>query len=131
MVCQKCNSEISDGTKFCPNCGVEVLSQTSSAKIRTPLSAVLKNSGTGTFYKVAGVLGILIGIPMISIVIGIFFIIGGILCFIIGGSLKLEKQTGTCPYCNNPVTVVTGQLTYKCIHCKRISNQRSDYLEEL
>ena len=60
-----------------------------------------------------------------------FFIAGGIM-FLLLTFMPMYLGKGTCPYCGNMVDDISlKNVTYKCKHCKKISNVRENYLETI
>lgn len=95
------------------------------------LSEIKKNPAMGAVWIAIGIICILGGIPMISLIIGIFAIIGGLIFIGMGISNLSGTQAGTCPYCNNSITVGAKNVTFKCPHCKKISTRKDGYLEAI
>lgn len=56
MKCLKCNSEIPDGVKFCPNCGSQVGQQSNTDSISNGLKDVGNNLSTGTKNRIITIL---------------------------------------------------------------------------
>lgn len=125
--CPECGKEISDQAASCPNCGYAI--NTAPKVIRTELGPVERSAGAGTMWICAGVITLLMGLFLISAIIGIFMIIGSFGMIGYGSSRKKGMQKGKCPYCGNEITVVVGNKTHKCTHCKKIMNQTADHLE--
>lgn len=98
---------------------------------RHELSAVSKNSALGTIWLIVGGMCILLGIPLVPIIIGVFIIMGGLLFVGMGMRNVTGTQAGACPYCDNPITVGAKDLTFKCPHCKKISTRKDEFLESI
>ena len=136
MKCPECGKLISDRAAACPYCGNPISGASSATSVhleprKTSLSDVQKNPAAGVCYILFGIVCLISGLLMLGIIIGIGGIVGGFLCF--GYAMRDINgyQTGKCPYCGNGVTVLASDTTYKCPHCKHISNHNGMYLETI
>lgn len=125
--CPEFKKEISDQAKSCPNCGYVL----SHGVTKTELGEKETNPALGWTMIVVGIFAIIIGIFTVSIIIGIFVIMGGLGVAGVGAGKITGMQTGSCPYCSNAVSVKYNATTFKCPHCKKISKKTEKYLEKI
>lgn len=122
ITCPECGREISNTASSCPQCGY-VLVLVDELRRKTELSEIVRKKGLGTTLIVLGIVMILPSVLLIATIIGIFSLIGCIMAIVAGTQMLKGEQKGNCPYCGTDVIVPTGNKTYKCSACKKVSTQ--------
>ena len=139
ITCPECNNQVSDSAVSCPHCGYVLNKQTTVEPTPAPeKKEELKKtyftgkSKGGSLLIVWGFIFLLGSLAFLLI----FFPIGIVLLLITLGRFgaafsQMKSKHGSCPYCGNAVDVEKTATTYKCVHCKKISNVREDGLETI
>ena len=89
--CQKCGAELSENTKFCTSCGIQIGGERSEYRYHKEREACFGGKGTGLWGAISG--GVfLIGLavlwflnwwwPGILFLVGIIIIIGGFVSYV-------------------------------------------------
>lgn len=138
IACPECKKEISDSAVTCPHCGYGISKQTSDTssteKKVTQLVETKRNTGNGIIGIILGCFCIFgsLALFLIFFPLGIIGLVVSLGILIAGcHSINPKSKTGVCPYCNNKVEVPNDSITFKCIHCKKISNVRGMNLESI
>ena len=134
ITCLECSKEISDTAASCPSCGyvmkhVETSPEPQTEEKKpTQLAEAKKSRANGIMGVVVGSIVIIVGIPLITAIVGIFLIIGGFIFLAFGIKSLKGTRKGTCPFCKTAIAVDNKEPTYKCIHCKNRSRIDGDML---
>lgn len=140
--CPECNKEISSAAEVCPNCGYPVARANSAPannqadvsssdekeavpfeKKVSPLSEKVVSKKGMWGHIIGGLCCISVGIPLVSIFIGVLFILVGVWELIKAAGSKIETQNGDCPYCGVKLTVHCGQTAFRCPVCNNVGQQ--------
>ena len=129
--CPECQKEISSTASSCPNCGYVLVPISAPAEQikKTPLGEKERNIAAGVAMIVGGIIGILISIPLISIIVGIFSLVGSFIVLGAGIGKTSWSQKAKCPYCGTDNVVMLQSESLKCRNCKKISVKKDGYLE--
>ena len=95
------------------------------------LSDVKYNRVLGIIYLFSGLLLTFFGFLTLTIIIGIFGIIGGFVLISFSFMNLSGYRDGKCPYCHNEIKVVASAKTFKCPRCKKISTVVENTLERI
>lgn len=125
--CPECGKDISDTAASCPNCGYVI--KTKPIDISpTMVPKLHKKPIAGIMLIVTGIVAVLAGIPLISIIIGIFTIIGGMVMIGLGVKGLTGYAECTCPYCHARGELARNATALRCNSCKKTSVLREGYL---
>lgn len=151
--CPECGKDISDAATSCPHCGYPIAQKAADSmqqqpdpasreviadavkdvfNTETPLGEVKKNPTAGIVLICAGIVTMFLAVVTFFIFFlgGIFFFIVALFLFAGASNCLGGSQPGTCPYCNNAVSVVGKGDTFKCPKCKKISARTATHLRK-
>lgn len=127
--CPECNSQVSDTADTCPNCGFNLKNQEPFDPISNPLSEPFYNKKKATGELIGAISCIVVGIPLVPFIIGIFIILVGIWCLINYSRIKNAKiRKGLCPYCNTELFVPMTSNAFICPICHNTGEQNATSL---
>lgn len=134
MKCPECTREISTTASSCPHCGY-IMKQSEANEFKKKISHLSvptlapedKKKATGEL--VGGIGCLIIGIPLVTIFIGVIFILAGLWCFVQYFKYKRLSQIGSCPYCNTELKVYVGNKSFICPICHNAGEQTDATLE--
>lgn len=131
--CPECGKEISDAARACPHCGYAIRESLTNQAKRTPLVEKKPSRGYGMFLCVGGMV-----MAFGGLLLCLLFLPLGVVTLVVGAMMILasvqqfgDAQSGTCPYCGNPVTVPTKDVACKCPHCRKTSTKKDNFLETI
>lgn len=131
--CPECGKEISDAARSCPHCGYAIREAATNQIKRTPLTEKTPSRASGIFLCAGGMV-----MALGSLLFCLFLLPLGVIGLVISAMMVLagvkqfeDSQIGMCPYCGNPVTVPTKDLTCKCPHCHKASTKKDGFLETI
>lgn len=116
--CPECTREISTTASLCPHCGY-IMKQSEANEF--------KKKATGEL--IGGIGCLIIGIPLVTIFVGVIFILAGLWCFVQYFKYKRLSQIGSCPYCNTELKVYVGNKSFICPICHNAGEQTDATLE--
>lgn len=131
--CKECNNEISDTAKMCPRCGYAFLpvEVTAPSRRQTKLGEKQRNKSLGIALVLTGIVVVVFSIPLFSIIIGVFSLIGGFVLISYGASRISGTHECSCPYCGSKGELRSSASVFKCAHCKNTSAKNADHLETI
>lgn len=124
--CPECGHDVSSAAASCPQCGAPILPQESHAL--SQLGEVKTNYVGGCLAIIFGIAMLLISIPLIAAIIGIFTGIASIFIIAYGFGLTIGRQDCTCPHCGKEGKLLKTETRYKCPSCKQISYVKDGFL---
>lgn len=126
--CPECARQISDTAEICPHCGFKISEQPEFEVKITQLSKPKFQIMDRLAELIGGIVVFAIGIPLVTIVVGIFLMIIGI--FMVGHAIFRSKvQTGDCPYCGTNLTTRGTGNTFTCPHCNNTGKKTETTFE--
>lgn len=130
--CPECNHGVSDNADTCPNCGYNLAALRENPhvpKISTLSKKKTKGVGKSIVTLIGSCILIAIGIPLVTLGIGVALIIVGVIGLIISLTEVNKFQYGACPYCGTELRVKSGNVDFKCPICNNVGKQTETTLE--